>query len=155
MENYALTVNFAIMVSIVKFIGFSFLSLSLTIAACCCSVNKDVKDADVFKLEGTTDTLLFKQAPFQWRVTPRYDYSKVYVTFLNLDKDKLKEAVEVLNNAAGFFRSLVGKRMKLRVVPYITFVYDDTLVKGMELSELITRSVRHDQELQEQTENNS
>ena len=82
-------------------------------------------------------------------------YSKVYVTFLNLDKDKLKEAVEVLNNAAGFFRSLVGKRMKLRVVPYITFVYDDTLVKGMELSELITRSVRHDQELQEQTENNS
>jgi len=84
LENYALTVNFAIMVSIVKFIGFSFLSLSLTIAACCCSVNKDVKDADVFKLEGTTDTLLFKQAPFQWRVTPRYDYSKVYVTKLFL-----------------------------------------------------------------------
>ena len=79
-----MTVNFAIMVSIVKFIGFSFLSLSLTIAACCCSVNKDVKDADVFKLEGTTDTLLFKQAPFQWRVTPRYDYSKVYVTKLFL-----------------------------------------------------------------------
>ena len=82
-------------------------------------------------------------------------YSKVYVTFLNLDKDKLKEAVEVLNNAAGFFRSLVGKRMKLRVVPYITFVYDDKLVMGMGLSDLITRSVRHDQELQEQTENNS
>ncbi|MCR4554726.1 MAG: 30S ribosome-binding factor RbfA [Succinivibrionaceae bacterium] len=79
-------------------------------------------------------------------------YSKVYVTFLNMEKDKIGEAVKVLNGAVGFFRSMVGKKMKLRVVPNITFVYDDTLVKGMELSELITKSVRHDHELQEQNQ---
>ena len=79
-------------------------------------------------------------------------YSKVYVTFLNMEKDKIGEAVKVLNGAVGLFRSMVGKKMKLRVVPNITFVYDDTLVKGMELSELITKSVRHDHELQEQNQ---
>ena len=74
------------------------------------------------------------------------------MTFLNMEKDKIGEAVKVLNGAVGFFRSMVGKKMKLRVVPNITFVYDDTLVKGMELSELITKSVRHDHELQEQNQ---
>ena len=35
-------------------------------------------------------------------------YSKVYVTFLNMEKDKIGEAVKVLNGAVGFFRSMVG-----------------------------------------------
>ncbi len=75
-------------------------------------------------------------------------YAKVYVTFLNLEEAKLQEALNVLNKAAGFFRSMIGSRMKLRVVPNIKFYYDETLVKGMELSNLITKSIRHDQELQ-------
>lgn len=79
-------------------------------------------------------------------------YAKIYVTFLNLEQEQIKEAIKILNGAVGFFRSMVGKRMKLRVVPNISFVYDQTLVKGMELSDLITRSVRHDQELQQQVE---
>lgn len=78
-------------------------------------------------------------------------YAKVYVTFLNVADDKLNEALGVLNKAAGFFRSMIGSRMKLRVVPNIKFYYDETLVKGMELSTLISKSIRHDQELQSQS----
>ncbi len=75
-------------------------------------------------------------------------YAKIYVTFLNLPEDQLSTALDVLNRASGFFRSMIGSRMKLRVVPNIKFYYDETLVKGMELSSLIAQSVRRDEELQ-------
>ncbi len=77
-------------------------------------------------------------------------YAKIYVTFLGIEDRQIGEAVKVLNNANGFFRSMIGSRMKLRVVPNITFCYDSTLVKGMELSGLISDTIRHDKELQEQ-----
>ena len=34
---------------------------------------------DVYSLEGPLDTTYFKQAPFEWHVTPRHDYSQTYV----------------------------------------------------------------------------
>lgn len=81
-------------------------------------------------------------------------YAKVFVTFLNFDKEKITEAVNVLNSASGFFRSMIGSRMKLRVVPNVSFYYDETLVRGMELSTLITKSLNHDKDLQLQAEKN-
>jgi ribosome-binding factor A len=51
----------------------------------------------------------------------------------------------VLNDASGYIRILLGKAMKLRVVPEIRFVYDKTLVEGMRISNLITNTVRDDQ----------
>jgi ribosome-binding factor A len=47
--------------------------------------------------------------------------------------------------ASGYIRILLGKAMKLRVVPEIRFVYDKTLVEGMRISNLITNTVRDDQ----------
>lgn len=49
-----------------------------------CQSGKTEKTVDVFLPEGKADTLLFKQAPFEWHITPRYDYSKVLVTKLFL-----------------------------------------------------------------------
>ena len=59
-----------------------------------CQTEKEVRDVEVFQLEGDLDTTVFQQAPFEWRITPRYDYSKVFVTKLFLcqaeyDKDYL------------------------------------------------------------------
>ena len=51
----------------------------------------------------------------------------------------------MLNDASGYIRILLGKAMKLRVVPEIRFVYDKTLVEGMRISNLITNTVRDDQ----------
>jgi ribosome-binding factor A len=77
-------------------------------------------------------------------------YARVYVTFLGIDDSHVAEAVKVLNSASGFFRTMIGSRMKLRAVPHISFHYDSTLVTGMKLSGLISESVRHDQELQKE-----
>ncbi|ECW4934250.1 30S ribosome-binding factor RbfA, partial [Salmonella enterica subsp. enterica serovar Enteritidis] len=45
-----------------------------------------------------------------------------------------------------FIRSLLGKAMRLRIVPELTFFYDNSLVEGMRMSNLVTNVVKHDEE---------
>lgn len=39
--------------------------------------------------------------------------------------------------------------MKLRIVPELRFIYDNTLVEGMRMSNLVTEVSAHDKALQE------
>ncbi|MGL5031382.1 MAG: 30S ribosome-binding factor RbfA [Aeromonas sp.] len=79
-------------------------------------------------------------------VSKDLNYAKVYVTFLQLDNetDRIKEGLIGLTEAAGYIRSLLGSAMRLRVVPELRFYYDQTLVEGMRLSNLVTNTVRED-----------
>lgn len=74
------------------------------------------------------------------------NYAKVYVTFLQLDNDaeRIKEALVILTEAAGYIRSLLGSAMRLRVVPELRFYYDETLVEGMRMSNLVSTTIRDD-----------
>ncbi|MCF5878171.1 30S ribosome-binding factor RbfA [Aeromonas veronii] len=74
------------------------------------------------------------------------NYAKIYVTFLQLENDaeRIKEGLQGLTEAAGYIRSLLGSAMRLRVVPELRFYYDQTLVEGMRLSNLVTKTVRED-----------
>lgn len=74
------------------------------------------------------------------------NYAKIYVTFLLLENDaeRIKEGLQGLTEAAGYIRSLLGSAMRLRVVPELRFYYDQTLVEGMRLSNLVTNTVRED-----------
>ncbi|MFC3394356.1 30S ribosome-binding factor RbfA [Brenneria rubrifaciens] len=74
-------------------------------------------------------------------------YAKVFVTFLNDNEpEQVKTAVKALQDASGFIRVLLGKAMRLRVVPELTFAYDNSLVEGMRMSNLVTNAVRNDVE---------
>ena len=74
-------------------------------------------------------------------------YAKVYVTFLNdKDEDAVKAGIKALQEASGFIRSLLGKAMRLRIVPELTFFYDNSLVEGMRMSNPVTSVVKHDEE---------
>ncbi|WP_409160369.1 30S ribosome-binding factor RbfA [Pectobacterium sp. B2J-2] len=74
-------------------------------------------------------------------------YAKVFVTFLNDNEpEQVKTALKALQDASGFIRTLVGKAMRLRVVPALTFSYDNSLVEGMRMSNLVTNVVRNDAE---------
>ncbi|WP_213715451.1 30S ribosome-binding factor RbfA [Cedecea lapagei] len=74
-------------------------------------------------------------------------YAKVFVTFLNdKDEDAIKEGIKVLQDASGYIRTLVGKAMRLRIVPDLTFFYDNSLVEGMRMSNLVSNVIRHDDE---------
>ena len=78
-------------------------------------------------------------------------YGKVFVTFFNIASDKteaemVKDGIKALNEAAGFIRSLLGKEMRLRIVPELTFEYDSSLVDGMRMSNLVSNVIRDDEE---------
>ena len=75
-------------------------------------------------------------------------YATVFVSLLGTDLttegEKVKATLEILNNAQGFFRSEIGKRMRLRIVPAIKFEYDDSLVTGIEMSRKVNDAVEQD-----------
>ncbi|MEN3157889.1 30S ribosome-binding factor RbfA [Alkalimonas sp. NCh-2] len=72
-------------------------------------------------------------------------YAKIYVTFLGLEQDKVKDNLKILNDAKGFIRSLIGKRIQTRIVPQVQFYYDSTLDEGIRLTALVESARRADE----------
>ncbi len=72
-------------------------------------------------------------------------HAKVFITLMGEnDADKIKLNLDVLNDAAGYLRMLLGKSMKLRSVPQLHFHYDESISRGAHLSALIERAVSED-----------
>lgn len=80
-------------------------------------------------------------------------YAKIYVTFMDNDAEAVKAAIKVLNKAKGFVRTMIGRVMKLRAVPEITFFYDKSLDEGMRISNLITETLKKDATLATNSDN--
>lgn len=68
------------------------------------------------------------------KVAADLGHAKVYFTVLNDDK-KLVESI--LNAAASYLRSALARSIKLRTVPQLHFVYDESIEYGQRLSRLI------------------
>ena len=74
-------------------------------------------------------------------------YAKVFITSLdNQDEEKSKLIMKILAEAQGFVRSLLGKRIRARIVPEIKFVMDTSLLEGMRISNLVDQVIRDDNE---------
>lgn len=73
-------------------------------------------------------------------------YAKVYVTFLTVGEQTPEGSLEVLREMAPYIRSLLGKQIRLRVTPELTFIYDQSLTEGMRISTLVSKAVRDDEE---------
>ncbi|QFU03259.1 Ribosome-binding factor A [Halomonas sp. THAF5a] len=73
-------------------------------------------------------------------------YADVHVTLLGeQEPERIKENLAVLKRAAGFLRSQIARRIKLRHVPELRFHYDESVVRGQRLSSLIDEAVASDQ----------
>jgi ribosome-binding factor A len=71
--------------------------------------------------------------------------AKVYVTFVGETSPKAcQESVAILNKAASFLRTLVGRDLTVRSTPRLQFYYDESSVRGQVLSNLIDRAVAAD-----------
>lgn len=80
-------------------------------------------------------------------------YAKVFVTFLNDDVDSVKAALKVLNEATGYIRTILGKRLKARVTPNLRFEYDGSLTEGIRMSRLVDEATQRDAERKKQAGN--
>ena len=76
-------------------------------------------------------------------VTRDQSHAKVFFTSLG-DPSKVHDAAKGLQHAAGFLRSELAHRMKLRIVPQLQFQYDESVERGMHLSQLIDAAVADD-----------
>jgi len=77
-------------------------------------------------------------------ITRDLAYAKVFVTFLTIGEQTNEESLAGLNAASGYIRRLLGKAMRLRIVPEIRFCFDDTLTEGLRISEMVSSAVKAD-----------
>lgn len=68
-------------------------------------------------------------------VTHDLSFARVFVTVLEDEKQDI--SVEALNHAAGFFRMQMAKKVTLRTVPKISFIYDHSLNTGSRMDQLL------------------
>ncbi|WP_434456475.1 30S ribosome-binding factor RbfA [Stutzerimonas urumqiensis] len=81
-------------------------------------------------------------------------HAQVYVTVLGRedDTDAVELNLQILSEAVGYLRMLLGRTMKLRTVPQLRFRYDASVRRGAELSALIERAVLEDRKHNEEGE---
>ncbi len=68
--------------------------------------------------------------------TPDLRSAKVFVSSLGGKEDKQK-TLSVLTAASGFLRRELGKNLKMRRVPELSFIWDDSIERGDHLTQLI------------------
>ena len=77
-------------------------------------------------------------------VTRDLAYAKIFVTFFNDKPEEIKASLEVLADAEGYIRSLLGKRLRARIMPHLRFVYDSSMSEGVRMSALVDKAVKSD-----------
>ena len=70
-------------------------------------------------------------------VTPDYAHAKVFFSLLTGDPEQTQQG---LNQAAGFLRSGLFKRLHIHTVPTLHFVYDRTSEKAADMNALIAKA---------------
>lgn len=63
-------------------------------------------------------------------------YAKMFVSLIGSPEEQ-QEAMAALENALGYIRREVAKRVQLRIVPEIRVVYDHTIERATRLTALI------------------
>ena len=71
-------------------------------------------------------------------VTPDYAHAKVFFSILTGDVD---QTLLGLNQAAGFLRSGLFKRLHIHTVPTLHFIYDRTPEQAADMNALIAKAV--------------
>lgn len=62
--------------------------------------------------------------------------AKVYLTVLGNDKE-VDNTFKALQKATGFIKSELGSRMRLRIIPELTFEYDESIEYGNKIERMI------------------
>lgn len=81
-------------------------------------------------------------------VTPDLKFAKAYISVLG-DEESKQATKEGLKKASPFIRSQLAKRLNLRNTPELTFVLDQSIEYGVNMSKMIeevTKDIRRDEE---------
>jgi len=81
-------------------------------------------------------------------------YAKIFVTFFTNEQSEIDSSIEVLNDAAGFIRSLLAKTLRARIMPNLRFIYDSSMAEGVRMSTLVDKAVASDRHFEEGNNSN-
>jgi ribosome-binding factor A len=73
-------------------------------------------------------------------LTADYAYATVWFSVLPDDPDTVASTLQGLRAAAGYIRSLIGRRVRIHTTPEIRFAHDRSTARGMALSQLIDKA---------------
>ena len=82
-------------------------------------------------------------------VTRDLSHAKVFITVF--EPEKAKESLKALRRAATFLRLRLGQELRLRHVPELHFIHDDSVEKGSHIDELISKALNSDSDGFERT----
>ncbi len=107
--------------------GFKINRVTSDIRLALSDILREVKDPRVSKLLSIV----------KLDVSGDMSYAKVYVSAIE-GKEKTEESVKALKNAAGYVRRELGARLKLRKVPELRFVADDSIEVSANISRIVS-----------------
>lgn len=75
-------------------------------------------------------------------VTRDFSHAKIYVSVLMDDKEEIRHTIHALNRIAKSLRYQLAQEVKMRVIPELKFVYDESIAHGFKISMLIDSTVK-------------
>jgi ribosome-binding factor A len=75
-------------------------------------------------------------------VTRDLSHAKVFITVF--EPEKAQESLKALRHASTFLRLRLGQELRLRHVPELHFVHDDSVEQGSHIDELISKALNAD-----------
>ena len=67
-------------------------------------------------------------------------HARVYVSYFG-DASQKQETFEALDNCTGHMRNLLKQRVKMRTVPYLRIIPDDSIEQAKQLTDLIEEAM--------------
>ncbi len=91
-------------------------------------IRNDVKDPRISELMSVTDV----------NVTEDLKFAKVFIS----DYHDVETTLTALESAKGFIRKEIGKKVKIRIIPELIFIRDDSIEKGLYMQSLIDKVIK-------------
>ncbi|MEN2994112.1 MAG: 30S ribosome-binding factor RbfA [Thermodesulfovibrio sp.] len=71
--------------------------------------------------------------------------AKVFISVLKAEERQL--ALQILNDAKGYVRSEIAKRLRIKIIPTFEFLFDDSIDRGFRIDQLLREIKRSSEEV--------
>ena len=69
------------------------------------------------------------------KTTPDLRYSRIFVSMINAKSQQ--KNLEILKKSSGHIRSLIAKRINLRITPELVFEFDESIEYGTRIDQIL------------------
>ncbi|MCS7163763.1 MAG: 30S ribosome-binding factor RbfA [Thermodesulfovibrio sp.] len=71
--------------------------------------------------------------------------AKVFVSVLKAEEKQI--TLQILNDAKGYVRSEIAKRLRIKIIPTFEFLFDDSIDRGFRIDQLLREIKRTSEEV--------